>query len=313
VIVLAIRASTILYNLLVARADRRPFLLPANICPIVPLTFFKAGISFAFVDISPGTLNMDLAKATEWFRSGEFGGLLYAHTYGDPLIPEEFFSEIKRLDQKALVIDDRCLCLPDLEPDAGSLPDVLLYSTSYAKFVDLGFGGYAYLRPETDYQPHYLPFKRTELERQVNVYKGSITNHAPFTYQDGDWLQTGDLPFGWESYQQQIRAAIPPSMKHRQEINAIYTSQLPAELQLPARYQLWRFNLRIKSKQKILDAIFTAGLFASAHYSSLAGIMAPGFCPEAEKLADGIVNLFNDGHYTEEMAGSTCQIILQNL
>jgi hypothetical protein len=46
------RASAILYNLLVGRADSRPWLLPANICPIVPITFLKAQVPFEFVDIS---------------------------------------------------------------------------------------------------------------------------------------------------------------------------------------------------------------------------------------------------------------------
>jgi len=75
------RASAILYNLLVGRADSlRPWLLPANICPVVPITFLKAHIPFAFVDISPATLHMDLNQAEERIKRGEFGGLLYAHT-----------------------------------------------------------------------------------------------------------------------------------------------------------------------------------------------------------------------------------------
>ena len=46
------RASTVLYNLLRSRRDRRPFLLPANVCPIVPLTFRRAGHAFRLVDIA---------------------------------------------------------------------------------------------------------------------------------------------------------------------------------------------------------------------------------------------------------------------
>ena len=44
-----IRASTILHNLLRASSQHRPWLLPANVCPIVPLTFLKAGCEFEFV------------------------------------------------------------------------------------------------------------------------------------------------------------------------------------------------------------------------------------------------------------------------
>ena len=66
--VIAPRASTILYDLLVSMRDRRTFLLPANICSIVPLTFLKAGTPFEFVDISPETLHMDLEQVQTSLR-----------------------------------------------------------------------------------------------------------------------------------------------------------------------------------------------------------------------------------------------------
>ncbi len=50
------RASAILYNLLVSQKQTKPWLLPANICPIVPITFMKADVPFEFVDISSETL-----------------------------------------------------------------------------------------------------------------------------------------------------------------------------------------------------------------------------------------------------------------
>ena len=108
------RASAILYNLLAGRVDSRPWLLPANICPIVPITFLKARVPFEFVDISSTTLHMDLEQAEGRIKSGKFGGLLYAHTYGELSTPLEFFSEIKTLDPDLLILDDRCLCVPDL-------------------------------------------------------------------------------------------------------------------------------------------------------------------------------------------------------
>jgi hypothetical protein len=84
-------------------------------------------------------------------------------------------------------------------------------------------------------------------------------------------------------------------------------------MQLPSRYQTWRFNIRVKNKQQVLSAIFDAGLFASSHYASLAGIMADGSAPHAEALADEIINLFNDEHFDEGKARQTCDVILRNL
>src|ERR687891_2893024 len=117
-IVQASRASAILYSLLMHRGDKLPWLLPANICPIVPITFLKARVPFQFVDISSQTLQMDLEQAEEWIKSRKFGGLLYAHTYGEASSPNEFFASIMSFSPDLLIVDDRCLCLPDLAFDS---------------------------------------------------------------------------------------------------------------------------------------------------------------------------------------------------
>lgn len=49
------RASVVLYRFLVANCKDFHFLLPANVCPVVPLTFLKAKVDFSFVDIDPAT------------------------------------------------------------------------------------------------------------------------------------------------------------------------------------------------------------------------------------------------------------------
>lgn len=312
---IAPRASTILYNLLISRDDRRPFLLPANICPIVPITFFKAGVPFEFLDISPGTLHMDLEAAQDLLATGKYGGLLYAHTYGEPSTPRDFFGEAKRRDASLLLIDDRCLCNPDLEPDAASQADVILYSTGYAKIVELNYGGYAFFRDTLPYQPAHLSYAPGALETLESGYKSAISKRQLYHYVDSPWLETdADLP-DWDAYCAQIRTGLPVSLAHRREINAIYTSRLPQMLQLPAAYQRWRFNLRVLPQQRaaLLEVLFAAGLFASAHYASLAGIMSAGSCPQAEKLAEGVINLFNDSHYTPAMAEKTCDIFLKTL
>ena len=79
-IIQAPRASAILYHLLVSQEEKHPWLLPANICPIVPITFLKARIPFEFVDISAETLHMDLEQVEDSIKTRKYGGLLYAHT-----------------------------------------------------------------------------------------------------------------------------------------------------------------------------------------------------------------------------------------
>lgn len=305
------RASTILYNLLVSRENTKPWLLPANICPIVPITFMKARVPFEFVDISSGTLHMDLDRAGALIGRREYGGLLYAHTYGEESTPEEFFEFAKSTDPRLIIGDDRCLCIPAF--DAKSVADVVLYSTGYAKVVELNSGGYAMMDERIAYQPVQLDFDPASQDELEKAYKSAVQSRSRFEYRDTAWLQTdGALP-DWTSYKTQVEGRTISSLAHRQALNDIYTSQLPKEIQLPSHYQTWRFNIRVRDKAAILKAIFENGLFASSHYASLAGIMADGHAPVARALADEVINLFNDYHFTAQMADRTCDVILRAL
>lgn len=312
-IVQAPRASAILYHLLASQINKYPWLLPANICPIVPITFLKAGVPFELIDISAETLNMDLEQAEA--RSGKrtYGGLLYAHTYGEASTPHEFFSRLKNKFPTLLIVDDRCLCVPDVSAAQDSMTDVQLYSTGYAKIVDLSFGGYAFLNDQVAYQPRRLAFEPHHHDDIEKSYKMTISQRTRYVYQDSDWLETETAGLPWEEYQQKIRSTLALSLQQRQLLNQVYTQLLPVEIQLPGKFQTWRFNIRLKNKRSVLAAIFSAGLFASSHYASLAGIMDESRAPQAEALADEVINLFNDHHFTLQQAEKVCNILLENL
>ncbi len=312
-IVQAPRASAILYNLLVSAGEDLPWLLPANICPIVPITFLKVQIPFEFVDISAETLHMDLDQAEARIRRRRFGGLLYAHTYGEASTPNEFFEFVKEVSPETLIIDDRCLCAPDLRAEAANRADIQLYSTGYAKIVDLGFGGYAFMADAIDFQPVHLSFDARHHEEIEKSYKQAVSQQVRFVYRDSDWLDTESLTLPWQAYQEQIETSLTRSLEHRTRLNQIYAHLLPVEIQLPGQYQTWRFNVRVKDKRPALDKIFAAGLFASSHYASLAGIMDDDRAPQAEALAGTVINLFNDHHFTSDQAEQVCKIILENL
>jgi len=190
-IIQAPRASAILYNLLNSQDNSLPWLLPANICPIVPITFFKAKVPIEFVDISAGTLHMDLEQAEGRLKRGNCGGILYAHTYGEPSTPDEFFRHVKSNYPKLLLVDDRCLCVPDLEPNPEMAADVALYSTGYAKVVDLNFGGYAYMKYGIHYRPQHLPFDPKAHEDIESGYKRVIQNRKPYVYEDSESNRRG--------------------------------------------------------------------------------------------------------------------------
>jgi len=258
-------------------------------------------------------LHMDLEQTEALLKKRKYGGLLYAHTYGEASTPRDFFANAKSLDPELLILDDRCLCIPDLEPDDSSFADVTLYSTGYAKIVELNFGGYAFMKESISYQPEHLPFTARYHDELEKSYKESISKRARFIYRDTDWLETDSDLRAWYDYRQQIKNGLKESMDQRATLNAIYAANLPFEIQLPSEYQTWRFNIRVKNKRRVLAAIFKSGLFASSHYASLAGIMADGFAPQAEMLANEVINLFNDHHFIARQAEQVCAVILENL
>ena len=256
---------------------------------------------------------MDLEQAEAMIQEHTFGGLLYAHTYGERSTPNEFFTSIKSFSPELMIIDDRCLCIPDLEIQPANKADVQLYSTGYAKIVDLNFGGYAFLREDIDYETTSLPFHPQAHQDIEKSYKHSINQRTKFIYQDSDWLDTESFTWSWGDYCQQIAENLLKSLKQREQLNEVYTRDLPADIQLSGEFQSWRFNILVKNKKDILEKVFSADLFASPHYASLAGIMDDGHAPYAERLAANVINLFNDHHFTVDQAKQICKIILENL
>jgi len=253
---------------------------------------------------------MDLEQVEALVKRREVSGLLYAHTYGDESTPDDFFQSLKSINPDLIIVDDRCLCIPEFK--VSSSADVILYSTGYAKIVELGFGGYAFITQGLDYQPVSLPFNPEHYLELENFYKQAIQNRIQYAYADRDWLQTdADLPT-WAEYREQVISSLVASLAQRETLNNIYASHLPQVIQLPERFQTWRFNIRVSNKQQILKAIFEQGLFASSHYASLAGIMSMNRAPVAKMLADDVLNLFNDHHFDIQMAERVCEIILNH-
>ncbi len=197
--------------------------------------------------------------------------------------------------------------------DPSNQSDLQLYSTGYAKIVELNYGGYAFAYDDLLYQAAHLPFNPQHLELIEKSYKEAISLPTKFIYQDSDWLETETPVLGWVEYLQQMERTLPKSLNRRALLIQVYARLLPAEIQLPPQFQTWRFNIRVKNKQHVLNAIFSAGLFASSHYASLAGIMDEVTAPHAEALAECIINLFNDHHFTLDQAEQVCEIILENI
>lgn len=297
------RASTVLFNLIRSHPLEGPFLLPANICPIIPMVFYKARRSFEFIDISPDTLCIDHdSLISRWLASGvKPAGLIYVRTYGAIFDASDVFAEIKLLSPDALIVDDRCLCPPDFD----ILPnhaDAVLFSTGYAKFVDIGFGGFGFIREGIPYVGVETDFSNQDLDELIQCYKSTLENKNLFYYKESNWLDTRTPNISWPVYQEMVTQEFSQAIKIKNDINKIFASQLPAEIQFPAAFQSWRFNIQVLEKAALLEKIHHEGLYASGHYESLACLFGRGHAPFAQNMHHHVINLFNDRYFSTEQA-----------
>jgi hypothetical protein len=308
------RASAILAGFLNGqRTSRRgPVLLPANCCPVLPATILLAGWEYEFVDIDPTHLGPSASQILRRVRDGEVGGVLWVHAFG--YVWEgfpDFSSELKRIAPEVLLVDDRCLARPSFEP-RNPLADLELYSTGYSKFVDLGEGGWGFLREAGGFAPLGYGFNETSLGEVVAQFRRSADD-TPFELPNRSWLDEGPPSWGWDEYVSSIASAIPEATSHREWIARIYRSTLPESIQLKPHCDDWRVNILVDDPQRLLDDLSSNGLFASRHYPSLVPAFGSAQVPVARSIAARIVNLFNDRRFTDEMARDACRIILSHL
>jgi hypothetical protein len=310
------RACAVLYNLLSSQKDERPFLLPANICPIIPITFLQANRRFRFVDIAEPDLVMNKDQCLELIRKNRnvFAGLLFVRTYGVEDDEASFFNELKATQDDLLIVDDKCLCPPDCEGSGlDDVADVTLYSTNAKKYVDLGSGGFAHLKDHINYERSLGPYSVDDLNLLISRYKKCYSERQRFQLNGEAWLDLSGMSQAWSTYRTRVLDGRKRANEKKERINAIYAQGLPCGIQLPEKFQRWRFNIRVPSGEQLVSRLLSLGLFASRHYSSVTGVFSDDSFIQSDRLHGEVVNLFNDFYYDDGMAQRTVQIILDHI
>ncbi|MGE3509639.1 MAG: hypothetical protein AB7N65_12235 [Vicinamibacterales bacterium] len=295
------RACGVLYNLLRSREDRRPILIPANVCESVPLTFRQAERDFSVVDIEQADLGLDRQECLDRIRRDRerVGGLLYVRPYGAEENVDAFFRAAKAIDPTLIVIDDKCLCPPDLTGRRlSAFADVSLFSTGRVKQVDAGGGGFAHLAAG-------VPYHRPDASAGDTCLSAASSRPVgePRAEQGDDEILDLSAPtISWDDYVRKVEALEPAIEDHKRRLNAIYAAIIPSRVQLAARFQSWRFNILVREPERLIQRLFAAGLFASRHYAPLGRFDPVAAFPHAERLHQSIVNLFNDRYFDEPRA-----------
>lgn len=287
------RASAVLYRFLVNRLVKKTVILPVNICTVVPAIIRKSGYDIEYVDIAAGDLCPDVEKIMRMIEGNvaAYSAVLYNYTYGIDAEPASFFKKLKENYPDILLIEDRCSNMPGAEH--AEYVDLTLYSTGYAKMVDLGFGGMGILNDplaEASQTPYSF-----DMEVDNRMLKIDINSFV--------------LPPG--EYFRRIEERKLVIVPHKEKLNAIYSKQLPKEIQLGKRFNSWRFHILVNNKDVILKKIFSGGLFASSHFMPLAENLKD--FPVAVDLQNKVINIFNDFYFNEEKAVAICKIICDNL
>jgi hypothetical protein len=307
------RASRILFNFLVSNYFPGVFLIPANTCPIVPLVFIKSGTKFEFVDISPDDYCMDKRIILDKIRKdqGKYSGILFIRSYGMENDEDEFFRQARSSCENLIIIDDSCLCRPDPDYLCDGPVDLKLFSTGYAKYVDLGMGAFAFMNDKTGlkYLQLFEDYCEDDYHSVMSEINESVRNNKPFSYKaEKLWLTNRSLP---DDYIEKVREGLARATQHKSILNSVYGKNLPSVIIMDDKYQNWRFNIIVDPpiKEKILKALFESNLFAGSHFSSLSHIFGQKRSPVADEVKSQIINLFNDRYYSEEQALKTCDVI----
>lgn len=324
------RASAVIFRLAAAvPRSRGVFLLPANICPVVPLALVAAERKFEFVDLDPETLCPSSGLLQE--RLGAAGrrpvaAVIYARSYGAPLDAEPLFEALRRQAPDLLIVDDRCLSvpIPEAEKMDAKGADAVLFSTGYSKPVDLGYGGFAHLRDHVPYSSREREYDPADLERITELYKSHIRSQTTMWSGDeavGDrsslaglrWLDTGAPETPWLRYAEAVRREISGAEAHRARVNAVYRRWIPRGVQLGPGFHGWRFQMRVADPDSLQRKIFDAGLFASRHYFPSARLFGDRSCSVAHDLHSDILNLFNDFRVSEADAERLGRLVREHV
>ncbi|GGW73512.1 hypothetical protein [Alteromonas halophila] len=308
------RACYILYNIF-KKIGKGKVIIPANICPIVPATILKAGLTPHFIDIDTKsfTINQSLLFRDLKCNPHDFSGLIWVRTYGDNHLDiKPLIQTVRAYSPSIFFVDDQCLSIPSFTVE-NSEADLILYSTGYSKVAEIGSGGYGFLSSDFVYERFPLAFKESAYVKLQAYFRNSIRQGSQINIPQTPWLDSRMPQLSFSEYKEKVLILSQNAVAHKAKINKIYADVLPNDIQLSNTFQNWRFNIFVKNKVHILKKLFEAGLFASSHYAPIAPLYSLENTPQADKVHNAIVNLFNDFRFNEVKAEKASLIIKDNL
>tara|TARA_Y100000768_G_scaffold388769_1_gene386994 strand:+ start:495 stop:1454 length:960 start_codon:yes stop_codon:yes gene_type:complete len=301
------RATAIIHDFIKNNEIKEKFILPANICPIVPLVFYKNKIQVKFLDIDKKTLNICKDKVFSEIKNSS--GILWNYTYGKETNQKNFFKDLKKMKENYLIIDDKCLCIPNTKFKKSLYSDLEIYSTGYSKYCDMDYGGYGISKKKLElFKTKYLKSSEHRLKNKIDKF---ISQKKKYSNKEINWLKNQKINNS-NFYIKSIEKLKNKVNTHKKKINLIYCKNIPSEIILDKKANNWRFNILVNKKEKLLKEIFCNGLFASSHFYSSSKLFKSENNTYSDILSKNVLNLFNDFRFNESNALKICEIITKH-
>ncbi len=315
------RAASAIYAICKAHnMEGQHVLVPSNVCYAAVFPVAYAGARPVFCDVEAPSGNVSLRTIQKACEGLQPAAVLVAHMYGNPL--QDIRAIASWCKDAGLILIEDCASamgatLPDGAP-VGSFGDYAVYSTGYAKTVEVGFGGLVTAAPgflvsEVIRICSGLPCLCAETEERdalfSRLYRALRNSSADMSFKR--------LLFtGWqEAFRDVFLCSISPAQERRVR-EAVVTLGERAELRRLAqrRYEgllqgrlpgseiypygdgavPWRFSVRVPANFRplLVEESLKRNVPISDWYPSIEGLFSPNpSCAVAKRLGEEMVNL----------------------
>ena len=289
------RAASGIYLILRRHFANGRVLVPANICYAAIYPVIYAGLEPVFCDVDPSTGNVTPAEIDRAASSG-IKAVIVPHMYGNPVCG---MNEIASFcaERGILLIED-CASAMGAEVDGratGSFGDYVIYSTGYAKTLDLGLGGFVasdlpleeIAEDERSLPRHASDVEQLEKEfsRNYRLWRNSNTPMEQSPFSDYFWrrdfrrLFVFGIPAGLsEKMSNAVRARLASEISMRRTACGVYDRCLTesggrhvrgysfGEGAVPWR---WCVFVRPEIRRRVIDALLEHKVPVSDWYPSV--------------------------------------------
>ncbi|KAB2878373.1 DegT/DnrJ/EryC1/StrS aminotransferase family protein [bacterium] len=329
------RGSTALWSILKSlnRPDAK-VLLPVNICEIVYPIVKKADMVPVLYDVNEFDGIAKLENIKDAFTGNE-SVLLAVHNFGLPLDIDKISAWAVK--NNLFMVEDVCNSLGGkfYDKPLGSWGDASIFSFGYAKIIEHGFGGAAFVKDKnlkkkvehlTDSLETYSEIHRSkdsEFQKQLRDIRLNKEHPAPSTYVPLYENYSDFLLYKIDAQAKKEIVARMQTLEQNVELRAkkasIYRTKIRSNKVRHIDHKegqiYWRYNLLVDSpeRQDLIGKLRENNLLVSTWYPPIAELFEENVDKKkyhgSYRFRDKVVNLFVDHRVTESDISKTIDII----